>query len=852
VPSIVMRQRRRRRRLTLLSPRRRKQQQRDPDVRDPSISTRRRRAVPVVPRFLVLLLAIAVGRGQQLVRVVDSAAAAGSRRLYSCAFLPTQQQQQRRRVRWTNCRRRGSPLPYPPVPRLPLTMSLPIFSSSSSSSSSPSYVVGKDDNKKHENGPGPAPASPPAATAPAPAADNSSSSTSSTSSSSSASSHHLLLDRFVGLLHESLANAATQNEEEAEARQSSSSSTEHGPKKEGGNNDAVRADSSSSAMLFQSLTVDFATAGSTTATNRQKTKNNRASADSSTRSSPLPGSVKRIAGRLVQLSKPPAAAASSSSSSSSSRRTRQRKGTSYGTAADFSSTVVLQVTHKYHGATDIVKNYPVDGAAQSLHELLNWVLRRTELREQQQQHEIGMQVHDEDIAGDNSDAPASVQSVATEWGIANLVPSQQVTLRGALDTTAGRYVLTVPPSSAGSNPKKNRQPRPSLQHLPNMAGPNPATAMREHDRPRNRKVCIEDEFWKLVGVTTIATASSGDSRATAVAPVAVKPDMIAKVRQCEKFVEIVDGLVREVAGLGTPPNGGATASTGQPAIRITDLGCGKGYLTYALHSYLQKKQRLRQDDDDSNSRMYSNVTTIGIDIRPKLVRELNQIVSDLRIPGLQFEQGSIQDACLGDAADAGATTSEPGTSDKSVQVFIALHACDTATDDALFSAIQRDADVIVTAPCCHKQLRPQINDLVLGGRTSKDVHPLADVLRHGIYRERMSETVTDAIRAMLLELAGYKTNVFEFVGGEHTAKNCMITGVRRPTRSSAKDLENIRHRIRLLAEFYGIRHHKLADWMGEQSLLISSRRDGDEDDVASPLPARRSNRNMPPSWCVGT
>jgi SAM-dependent methyltransferase len=804
--------------------------------------------VRVVPRLrlLLLLLVAIVGQGQQQppIRVVDATATATVG-----AFLPTQQH--RRRARRTD-RCGGSPSPYPPMQKRPLTtMSVPIVSSS------PPFDL-RQGYSKHEDVPVPATEAAAAAAAAAAATtndddsgvDEDSTNGCSSSSSSSSSSHRLHLDRFAELLHESLANAAAQHEgtEDAEARRlsSSSSSAEHDPKEEGSSNGAMRASSSTSSgssptMHFQALTVDFAAAAAAAAKAKRKTKNPGGS-------SPVSGSVKRITGGLVRLEKP------SSSSSSSSRRTRQRKGMPDNNPT-LSRTVVLQVTHKYHGATDIVKNYPVDRAAQSLHELLNWMLRRMELREQpqpqqQDDEEEGMGVGDGEGAGGHDDVPAAVASVSTEWGIAHLVPSEQVTVRATLDTTAGRYVLAVPPSSvaASATGAKKKQQTSSLQHFPSTANSaqHRATAIREHDRPRNRKVSIEDEFWKLVGVTTIATASSGDSRAAATTTVAVKPDMIAKVRQCEKFVEIVDGLVREVGTtFVAPPNGDATASVGQPAIRITDLGCGKGYLTYALHAYLQNKQ-LRKDDDESDTRLYPNVASVGIDIRPKLVRELNQIASDLRIEGLRFEQGSIQDACLGDAADAGATTSEPGTSDKLVQVFIALHACDTATDDALFSAIQRGADVIVTAPCCHKQLRPQINDLVLGGWTSKDVHPLADVLRHGIYRERTSEIVTDAIRAMLLELAGYKTNVFEFVGGEHTAKNCMITGIRCAKRSSAKDLENIRNRIRSLAEFYGIRHHKLADWMGEQSLMIASRIGGGKDDVASTLPARRSTRNMPP------
>jgi SAM-dependent methyltransferase len=519
--------------------------------------------------------------------------------------------------------------------------------------------------------------------------------------------------------------------------------------------------------------------------------------------------------------------------------------------------VLLQVTHKYDGATDIAKNYPVRTGSQSVRELLNWALGRMSDEAQQQQR--AQQPEAERVDGDGDAVPDAVRSVATEWGIANLVPPPHVTMRGTLDTTHGRYVLTVPPqassSLSASSGATSRKRTPSLQHFPAATGPAPTatSAILEHDRPRNRRVDIEDEFWKLVGVTTPTT-----SRASSAA-VAVKPDMIAKVRQCEKFVEIVSNLVREVTAApttsGTAVNGGDASPSAHPDVRITDLGCGKGYLTYALHSFLQKQLELQEEGGGSNRARFASVTSVGIDIRPKLVRELNRIVADVGIEGLRFEQGSIQDACLGDAAGGGggAATTRTGEAGDSIQVFIALHACDTATDDALFSAIQRGADVIVTAPCCHKQLRPQINDLMLGGSSSKsrrsNPHPLADVLRHGIYRERTSETVTDALRATLLELAGYKTNVFEFVGGEHTAKNCMITGVRRTTRPShANEQESIRSRIRSLADFYGIRHHKLADWMGEQSLMVPSGKkgDGDGDEGASPLPVRRSIVNMPP------
>ena len=148
--------------------------------------------------------------------------------------------------------------------------------------------------------------------------------------------------------------------------------------------------------------------------------------------------------------------------------------------------------------------------------------------------------------------------------------------------------------------------------------------------------------------------------------------------------------------------------------------------------------------------------------------------------------------------------------DNSLDILIALHACDTATDDALWSGLCRGVDLIVVAPCCHKQIRPQLNTHY---SAKSQTHPLADILKHGVYRERLSETVTDSlVRALLLERAGYKVQVFEFIGGEHTSKNVMITAVKdRP----AMDVESVCEQIQALAAFYGIRKQRLAEWMGE-------------------------------------
>lgn len=222
-------------------------------------------------------------------------------------------------------------------------------------------------------------------------------------------------------------------------------------------------------------------------------------------------------------------------------------------------------------------------------------------------------------------------------------------------------------------------------------------------------------------------------------------------------------------------------------VAVLDMGCGRGYLTFALHDYLV------------NQFPGKNIHSKGIDVRPKLVNEINVIAQSLgtTFDGLRFDQGTIEDALR--------RRHEQTVAPSRLDVVIALHACDTATDDALYTAVSARADVIVVAPCCHKQVRPQLDSAVHD-------HPLLDVLRHPIYRERLAETVTDSLRALLLEWAGYSVQVFEFVGGEHTQKNCMITAVRQGAIDERRQ-DDLTARIQHLATLHGIRQQKLAEWM---------------------------------------
>jgi hypothetical protein len=171
-------------------------------------------------------------------------------------------------------------------------------------------------------------------------------------------------------------------------------------------------------------------------------------------------------------------------------------------------------------------------------------------------------------------------------------------------------------------------------------------------------------------------------------------------------------------------------------VSVADMGSGKGYLTFALYDYLVHSLQIK-----------ANVT--GVEFREDLVVSCNEIARKSGFENLQFIKGTIKDTQL------------PAS-----EILIALHACDTATDDAIYRGIRENSKLIVCAPCCHKQVRKEL----------KPVTPIDSILKHGILQERQAELITDGIRALLMEAWGYKTKVFEFISSEHTPKNLMITG----------------------------------------------------------------------------
>ena len=271
-----------------------------------------------------------------------------------------------------------------------------------------------------------------------------------------------------------------------------------------------------------------------------------------------------------------------------------------------------------------------------------------------------------------------------------------------------------------------------------------APPVQAHDRAKQRHVELTRPFLTALGVTT--------------AQHALVPAMARKWKQIDKFVEVFS------AAFAASPLAAGTAP-----VRVVDFGSGKGYLTFAVHDHL------------THTRGRSAQVT-GIELRPDMVKLGNDAAAALSLSGLAFEQGDISRHGSG-ALEA-------------MDVMIALHACDTATDHALRLGIRAGASVLMCSPCCHKQIRPQL----------LSPHALRPILQHGVHLGQEAEMVTDGLRALLLEACGYDTQVFEFVALEHTSKNKMILAVKR---TSPKPAAELLAQIDEVKRFYGIREQCL-------------------------------------------
>ena len=185
-------------------------------------------------------------------------------------------------------------------------------------------------------------------------------------------------------------------------------------------------------------------------------------------------------------------------------------------------------------------------------------------------------------------------------------------------------------------------------------------------------------------------------------------------------------------------------AAGRP-LHVVDLGCGNAYLTMAAHRYLTETVAA------------DGVRTVGVDVRPDMVARNLRVAGELGLTGLDFIVGTIDDA-------------DPGLGD--VDLVLALHACDTATDDALARAVAWGAPLVLAAPCCHHDVQRQLERRQAAGEPPP--HPYAAVTRHAILRERFADVLTDALRAAVLRLLGYRVDVVEFVDSRHTPRNALL------------------------------------------------------------------------------
>jgi hypothetical protein len=238
----------------------------------------------------------------------------------------------------------------------------------------------------------------------------------------------------------------------------------------------------------------------------------------------------------------------------------------------------------------------------------------------------------------------------------------------------------------------------------------------------------------------------------------VKDKQQDKYKQINRYVELMSSWLTKLDPSKTQ--------------HIVDMGSGKGYLTFALYDYL------------TNS-LKQNIKMIGVELRPELVSLCMEISEACGFNGLEFVSKDINDF----------------KSDE-VDVLIALHACDTATDSAIFKGIRSNANIIVCAPCCHKQVR----------RDMKERSKFNSITKHGIFKERQAEMLTDALRTLIMEKEGYKTKAFEFISNEHTRKNIMLVGKKT---NDKVDKTTINKEIDFLKRSFEIERQELEDLLSQ-------------------------------------
>lgn len=221
----------------------------------------------------------------------------------------------------------------------------------------------------------------------------------------------------------------------------------------------------------------------------------------------------------------------------------------------------------------------------------------------------------------------------------------------------------------------------------------------------------------------------------------------------------VDAFLRALAPVASRAI--STAEQSGRRVRAVDLGCGNAYLTFAAHRWLSAEAAA------------VGAATTGVDVRPDMVERNQKLAAELALDGLEFETGTIEATTVGDETH--------------VDIALALHACDTATDDALARAVRWRAPVILAAPCCHHDVQRQ-----LGAGDAQPPHPYGALTRHAILRERFADVLTDALRADILRLLGYRVDVIEFIDSRHTPRNALLRAVRTGAKPTQRRIAEYR------------------------------------------------------------
>lgn len=266
---------------------------------------------------------------------------------------------------------------------------------------------------------------------------------------------------------------------------------------------------------------------------------------------------------------------------------------------------------------------------------------------------------------------------------------------------------------------------------------NSSTRDLSHDRSKKRLLDSSDPFLREVGITD----NNG----------AIKPSKMDKYRQVEEFLRLLIPTLNDAISAGH-----IEQPTESRPLRVVDLGCGHAYLTFAAHQYLKSAG--------------IPVVVTGIDIRPAS-RDRNKAIA---------ESLGIENSITFLAEEISAT------SINEADVAIALHACDTATDDSIAWALNRNVPLALFAPCCHHDIQAQMKIAP---------EPWSLVTRHGIMRERLGDLITDSLRIQLMKLHGYRVDAIEFIGGEHTPRNLMIRAVKTGAEPESGEVERYQSMI---------------------------------------------------------